>query len=318
MIFLLYGADDYSSRQKLNALKGKFIEKNGDFNLLTLNNENILNFGSFRNAVETMPLFGDKKLVVVLNLLSQGKDSELKQEIAEYLSKLPETSFVIFYEDSAEIDKRQTLYKRLAKLAQTEEFAPITSYRLNQWIMAKAAELQMQITEEAVNQLILAVGSNLWQMEQELNKLALYKLNTGRAVTEEDVKELVTASLQSNIFSMIDYIGQKKPKLALQELAILKQSGEVEVYILSMIVYQFRNLLQAKSIEQQGGTQKDLERKAKLHPFVAVKSMKQAENFTFAELKEIYQKLLELDYQLKTGQIENKLALEKFIVEVVG
>ena len=115
---------------------------------------------------------------------------------------------------------------------------------------------------------------------------------------------------------MIDYLGQKKVKLALKELDTLKQSGEHEIYILSMIVYQFRNLIQAKDVLSQGGNKNDLSKRAKLHPFVATKSISQAKNFSFEELKGIYGKLMELDYRLKSGQIEPNLALEAFIVEV--
>ncbi|MDD4352124.1 MAG: DNA polymerase III subunit delta [Candidatus Gracilibacteria bacterium] len=316
MLFFLYGADDYSSRQKLDTLKAKFIEKNGDFNVTQLESEKLNSLGIFKEVLQTVPLFGEKKLVIIKNLLKESKDAELKKQIADNLNTIDQNNFLVFYESGDDFDKRQSLYKKLQSLAQIEEFKTLAGYQLNKWIENRVQEAGVEMTADAVNQLAASVGGNLWQMQNELHKLALLKLDSGRAITTDDVQELVTASLQSNIFNMIDYLGQKKVKLALKELETLKDSGEHEIYLLSMFVYQFRNLIQAKEILNQGGNKNDLAKRARLHPFVATKSVAQAENFSFKELKQIYEKLLQLDWKLKTGQIETGLALEKFIIEV--
>ena len=137
-----------------------------------------------------------------------------------------------------------------------------------------------------------------------------------RAITVDDVKSLVSSSIESNIFKMIDYIGQKKVKKAVNELENLIDAGENEIKILSMITYQFRNLVQAREVINQGKTKADLQSKAKLAPFVASKSMNQAENFNLTELKKIYNELLETDYAIKTGGKEPRLALDRLVVGI--
>ncbi len=79
-----------------------------------------------------------------------------------------------------------------------------------------------------------------------------------------------------------------------------------------MISYQFRNILVIKDLLEKG---KPLSN-SKLHPFVVKKSYQQAQQFSFGELKKIYRKIFEVDYKIKTGQIESQMALELLIAEI--
>ena len=77
------------------------------------------------------------------------------------------------------------------------------------------------------------------------------------------------------------------------------------MYLLDRFVYQFRNLIKVKT----GGGKA-------LHPFVFKKTQSQASNFSFEELKKIYQKLLEIDLDIKTGRINARTALELFVTKL--
>lgn len=315
MILLLHGEDSYTSRKKLEEFKAKFIEKNSDINLSVFDGSELSSLMPVKEAIETTPFLGSKRMIVIYNFLSQNKKEELGEEMIKLIDKVPEESFVIFYEgDTA--DKRTRLFKKLNIPGRSQEFKPIPPYQLSKWIKNRIKELKGSITDDAVTELSVLISSNLWQLEQELQKLVLYKHGTDNAITSDDVKEFVHGSISSNIFKMIDYLGQKKTSLAAEELTYLKQSGNNEIYLLSMIVYQFRNLIQARDILNQGGSQYDLSKRAKLHPFVAAKSLKQADNFTLDELKAIYQKLMEMDIGMKTGRLDPSIALDTFVVAV--
>jgi len=313
MIIFLYGEDNYSSHEKLHTLKKKFIEKNGDLNLSVFEGAKMTSLNEFKTAVETLPFLGNKKMIIVINLLSQNK--KLLDTMAEYLEKIPDNVFAVFYEDGSSFDRRKKLFKRLSKEKHSQEFKTLQGYLLNKWITKKVKEKNGKITSQAVNELASSVNGNLWQLENDISKMTLYKKGTDKAITATDVKKFVKSAIQSNIFKMIDYIGQKNTKEACQELAFLKESGENEIYILTMMVYQFRNLIQARDVLNQGGNSYDLRSRAKIHPFVAKKSMKQAQNFTLKELKKIYNHLLKIDLGIKTGKLDPNIALDQFIVE---
>jgi DNA polymerase-3 subunit delta len=136
-------------------------------------------------------------------------------------------------------------------------------------------------------------------------------------IAEEDVELLVRANLSSNIFKTIDAIGANNKEEALSLLHRHLEKGEDPFYLLSMFVYQFRNMLKVADFKNQFGSDEYvISRESKMHPFVVKKSLAQIRNFSYDKLKDIYQKLGELDTAVKTGKIEIRLALDKFIVEL--
>ena len=53
-----------------------------------------------------------------------------------------------------------------------------------------------------------------------------------------------------------------------------------------------------------------------LHPFVVRKTSAQSHQFTFEELKKIYQKIFKSDLDIKTGKIDPSMALDILIAEI--
>ena len=89
-----------------------------------------------------------------------------------------------------------------------------------------------------------------------------------------------------------------------------------EIYLLSMFIYQFRNLLKIKDLVEKGVPFYQLVKRTGLHPFVIKKSWEQIKKFSLKELKKIYQKLLFLDLEIKIGRIEPETALDVFLMEI--
>ena len=86
--------------------------------------------------------------------------------------------------------------------------------------------------------------------------------------------------------------------------------------MLSMIQYQFRNLLVIKDLIKEKISYADILKISKLHPFVVKKSYVQAQKFSTEELKEIYQKFFQADLAAKTGKTDPVLILEMLVGEL--
>ena len=59
-----------------------------------------------------------------------------------------------------------------------------------------------------------------------------------------------------------------------------------------------------------------ISKETKLHPYVVKKSHAQAQRFSLSELKKIYQKIFEVDLNIKTGKIDPQIALDLLIAEL--
>lgn len=313
MIIFLYGEDSYRSRQKLNQIKDKFKKADpSNINLTILDGEKI-GFSNIKKAVQAVPFLAKKRLIIIENLLAK-KNKTLQEELVNYIKekKIPETTVIVFWERNSP-DERTKLFKLLKK-QRAQEFRLLSGYALSKWIEQEVKERGGKIERDALDKLAAYVGNDLWQMSNEIDKLITYK--NKKSITPEDVELLVKAKLDTNIFNMIDAIGDKNKKRALKLLHDQIESGEHELYLLTMITYQFRNLLIVKDLIEQGMNQYQIQREIRMHPFVVQKTFSQARNFSLDGLKKIYQKLLDTDIALKTSKIEPALALDLLVAKL--
>lgn len=317
-VFLFYGEDDYSNTEKLNFWKTEFIKKYGDNALEILEAKN-MEASQFITNIESMPFLSEKRMIIIKDFLATATEEDQKL-VAKNLEKTPDFNIVIFYETKAP-DKRTSLYKILQKSGKMEYFEEMKADKINQWILERATQKNLKINSQNAIYLSQKCGTNLWKLSNELEKLKLFAQEA--EVDKKTIDKICTPSLTSSIFKLTDEIAQKNPKASLQTIKILTESGEDPVKIFFMIVRQFRILIQVHELIEKGEKPFSITKKLNQHPFVIQKTSGQCKNFTTDSLKTIYEKLLQIDIETKTGGIKMfggdkrqlELAIEKFIVE---
>jgi DNA polymerase-3 subunit delta len=321
MLIFLYGEDSFRSSQKLLQIKKKFLASDPAGSGLSIFDWEERNFKNNFLDVLSMPnLLAPKRLVIGKNLISSGTVEE-QEKILEHFKEnkdLTDTKdmVVVFFESNLP-KKTNALFKFLGKNAKSQNFERLSGIKLNQWALKRIKELdaEAKISNSALEKLAVFSGGNTQTLNSEIQKLINFA--DGKIIKEEDAELLANDSINIKIFDTVDALGANNKKEAARLLHEHLKKGEDPFYIFSMFVYQFRNLLKVADIkESQGGGEYEIAKIAGLHPFVVKKSLAQIRNFTLDELKEIYRKLSELDTQIKTGKIDIRLALDKFIVEL--
>lgn len=300
MIIFLYGPDTYRSRQKLNEIieHYKKIHRSG-LNLRYFEGEN-LNFQDFKNEIETSSMFREKKLVVLKDIFV---NQDFQQEFLKRGEKFVNSENVILIYEKKEINKNSSLFQFLKENSKSQEFDPLEGQKLKNWVKKEFGKYQAQIGPEALDELINFVGNDLWQMSNEIKKIVSYK--GGQKVEVADIELLVRPKIETDIFKTIDAIAEKKKNRALALLHQHLEKGDAPLYLLAMINFQLRNLLIVKSGARLN-----------MHPYLIKKTIQQARAFSLAELKKIYQKTFEVDYQIKTGKIGSETALDLLIAGI--
>jgi DNA polymerase-3 subunit delta len=151
-------------------------------------------------------------------------------------------------------------------------------------------------------------------LSNEIKKLANFK--KGEKIESKDVKLLVKPTIETAIFETIDAISLQDKKRAISLIHRHLEKGDNPSYLLSMINYQFRNILIIKDLIEKRYPYYSILKTTKLHPFVVKKSYQQAYKFSLQELKKIYQKIFQVDLDIKTGKIEPEIALDLFISSI--
>lgn len=320
MIFYLYGTDTYRSREQLGRLKTKFLAdvQGADNTILYFDGKDVT-FDALRSELVSGTLFSSKKMLVIENFLKSGKKEEKKlvHNFLEEKDKELEDA-IIFLEDKEDGKKKAAtkFEKFLAKQKYAYEFNQLSVGQLKGWAMKKFEESNVKIETDALDLLVNIVGTDLWTLSSEVDKLVNYAEGKKVAIViREMVSLFVRAKTDDNIFQLIDAISLQNTKKALELLNGQIESGVNEIYIHTMITRQFRILLQVKTLSERGPvTKQDVASRLKLHPFVAQKAIAQVQRYTLERLVEIYDQLVEIDVKLKSTSLSPLLLFDQFLV----
>lgn len=313
MFIVLYGSEPFLAEQKLKEIveKYKTAHKSG-LNLHFFDADDF-EFDDFKTALETVSMFDEKKLIVLKNFfLEDAKMANNILELVKSAGAKESKDIVIIFFESGEIEKNDNFDSLLKKPNMFQEFKKPEGVALARWIEKEFEKLGSKIEPRAVTALVRFAGTDLYRLKNEIDKLSAYK----KIINEKDITELIVPDFHSDIFALIDAIAKKDKKSALKILNEHIENGESEIYLLTMIIYQFRNLLRVKSLEDAKNSSDAIAKKTSLHPFVVKKSLVATRLFSLDELKNIYRKLFDIDLKMKIGEVDPRMALNLFIVEL--
>ena len=124
--------------------------------------------------------------------------------------------------------------------------------------------------------------------------------------------QLIEYGLQFTV-SILDWSGiiriYQNKKGALNLLHKHLEKGDSPFYLLSMVAFQFRQLLIAKQKIIDNQSFKNL----RWRPFVIEKTKALSEKFSFEQLKKVYEQISRIGLDTKTGKISPELGLDLFV-----
>jgi DNA polymerase III subunit delta len=311
MIYFIFGEDSYRAKRKLEEIIGGYtkVHKSG-LNLIYVDAMSV-GFKDFYSNFKITSMFAEKKLIILKNIFGNTKFQEEFLENIKDIENLKD--IVAVYEDNS-VDQRTKIFKALQKYAKCQEFSCLQPAMLKKWALQEFEKNKVKINPDALDLLINFVKNDLWQMANEINKLSNYR--NGGAVKKEDVELLVKPNMENDIFKTIDALASQDKKQALSLLHKHLENGDSPLYLLSMISYQFRNLLIIKDLMDKKNSYVAMAKKSGMHPFVAQKSYNLSLQFSMPQLKKIYQKIFQIDSDIKTGRVDSETALDLLLSEI--
>ncbi len=327
MLYILAGPDDFSLNQALRDIKNGLGDPAALETCTTVLEGQRLSADELKNVVETVPFLAEKRLAVIYGLIERFESSSRSDRprggkagqqdptpFVSCLSSLPDTTVVIMVESEAP-DLAKGRFKDLASKAQVKMFPLLKEPRLKPWVQKRVTDLGGAISPAAVDALVQLVGSNLWAVANEVDKLAAFA--AGRRIEEADVRTLVGYTQEVSVFSMIDAILEFRAESAGQILQKLLGQGAAPAYLLFMLDRQFRMIVRAKDMKAQGKPDGLIQSKLGLfNDFAFRRTMEQSARYSLERLRQIYDQLLEADVSMKTGRYEGELALELLVAEL--
>ncbi len=114
---------------------------------------------------------------------------------------------------------------------------------------------------------------------------------------------------------MINAISEKRQKQALDLYYDLLTLKEPPMRILFLILRQFQKLMLIKELSGQGADSRTIASKAGMPEFAVRKNQRMAGNFTMQQIREAIEDGVEFEESVKSGRMNDRIAVELLIVK---
>ena len=283
-VYLIYGTEDYLRKQYRDKMRQAIV---GDdtmnysyFEGKGISVKELINLG------ETLPFFSERRLIVVEN---SGFFSSAQDELAAYLKELPETTCFVFVEK--DVDKRNKLFKAVSSLGYAANMTPPDERTLMRWIAG----------------LLKGEGR---QMSESMLRYFLERIDTDM----ENIDAVCTVYTESQVFDMVKAVAEKQQAKALQLYYELIGQKEAPMRILYWITRQFNQLYQMKDLQSKGYPDHVIAERMGVRDFVVRKNKALCQHFSLAELRQAVEICVEREEDVKTGRLNDRMAVELLIV----
>jgi DNA polymerase-3 subunit delta len=318
-LLLFYGEEDYLIREALDqavdeALQGALR----DFNLDVFYAQ-VDETSRVRDAVETLPMMADKRVVVLKEAQHlRAKDYESLLPVIE--SPVESTVFILV---ATHIDQRLKFYKKFSENGKSVKFTRPYENQISGWVDKIASRNKLRLQSDANELLQRVVGTSLIDIDNELKKLSQYlgvRAEAG-AVTEatvEDVKAVVSTLRTDTVFQLANAIGAGDRSLALTCLANLLEHGESPLGILALVSRHIRILTHVRDGMEEGLSYGQLSSKVGVPSFFMKQYVDQSRSWNESKIRQTYRALMQTDRALKSSPLTPHIWLENLVLNICG
>ena len=313
MLYLFYGTESFLIKKEIDKIK----EQNHIESLNEIQYD--LEETSLSVLLEDaamLSLFGDKKLIVVNNAYlftstpnKKVTDDEIKL-LEKYIDNLNPKTILVFTVLKDKLDERKKIVKKTKENATVKDFNKIEDIT----IYIKNALASYDIKTDVIRFLIDRVGSNIGRINNELDKIKLYKED--KVITKEDIVNLTSKNIDVDIFELVDSIIIRNKDKAISIYKEMLKRNEEPIKIMIMLANQFRLIYQAKELFKKGYTQNDIAKILDIHPYRIKLALEKGYSYNSAGLLTYLNDLAMMDIDIKSGNINPDISLELFILRL--
>jgi len=361
-LVLVCGEDDFAVKQRAKAIYLQWTEELGGMDheiidaAVSHSGEALKALARLREAMQTLPFFGSAKVIWFQNCSFLSDERAATKDVLESLAALAEELKEFAWENvrllisAAKVDKRKVFYKALDKVGAVESFAGWSvddrdwASQAESWARKGLSARQKDISDEALAELIDRVGPNARQLDNEVEKVALY-VGDRKQIEFDDVATICTRNKMARAFALGDALGDRDlPRLLArldEELWEVKLDPQkTEIGLLYGLITKVRAMLFLKEMLQEGWIMPDmdysrfkaqLERVPKdqlpedrrfnplaLNPYVLYKALPQVKRYSRAELIRAMDLLFQCNLRLVSTSLDESLVVQQTLVQIAG
>ncbi len=312
MVYLIYGNDQFIMEKTVSKELTKVLETPDALNYSKYDNRTS-SLTTIMADVDYLPLGVNKKVVLVDYTTIFDKKNALtnkeEDELVEFIKSQREDIYIFFIVRSS-VNKKQSLVKLIENHGKIVEIKDISKFDWPKIVTTLFKKADCTIDSDAIDLLVEYTQGNTMNLYNEVEKLTLFKTHINR----EDVVKLVARPFEESLFELANALVRNDKALALQ---IYRDFLVLNIEPLTFIVNlanQFRLYAMVFLLLEQRLTKDEIATNLAVHPYRIQLAIQMRNKLKLDEIYSIIDKLHELDYKIKSGQIDRFYAFEMFII----
>lgn len=321
-VLFLYGEEGYLIQWAVETLRKRYVNPAClalDYVRFQDEGEDM---GTILDACNTFSMMSERRLVwaqefsPLRSANARGFTSEALEQAAAYLSEPNPAAILVFSAEAAE--PKSELVKLLKAKSRCYQFNQLDYSTLSGFIAKRFAAEGVSADRDTVKAVIDQSGYynketeyRLFNLINDIRKIAAYC--SGGPVKAEDVELVMNGDMDTFIFDLLDAVSGNQKGKSFELLYNILQSGRDVYSIIAMLVNQFELLLMVAQLKEEGRNLGQISQTLKSSEFRVRKAMGYTEKFSVDRLKRVLSQLYETDRNIKTGLLDQNLALELLI-----
>lgn len=319
-IYVLQGPETYLINRFLKAIESQYLQEDANaMNYMSFDMEED-SLADVMVEANTISFFNQPRLILMRQpafLTGSQKKNAIKQDdsfLLEYLDNPADDVVLVIVADYESLDGRKKIVKQLKKKATFVDTSVMAEPQVKDYMHRYVASEGVDMTREAMTLFLKRTNFQLTQSIREMDKLILY-VGDEKRINQRDVDLLVTPSLDDNIFHLADHIMRQDSVAALRLYRELIAQKNQPIAILGLLQSNFRLYTQIIQLKKAGYDQGSMAETIGVHPY-RIKMAGQSINPYSPNLLMVgYMKLIELDFDIKQGKVDQHLGIEWFILD---
>lgn len=257
--------------------------------------------------LDTYSFLTEQKVIIIknINLLEDNQDTK---HLLKYLDNpnndnlliLTTTKFNATKKINKEL-KKKTNYIKLETDLNKEIKNILQGYEVEAGVITKLIEYS---------------NNNIDIIKSECAKLKQYKFDT-KKITKEDVETIVIKHIGEStqiVFDLIKDIAIKDKKRAIIKYEKLKKYNVDDIALIGLLESQLRLMIQIIMFSEKNYSNKDIAATLNIHPYRIEKTKELLRYSNKKDVCNMIKNLSNIDYKIKSGQIDNKDAIFMYII----
>lgn len=197
------------------------------------------------------------------------------------------------------------------------EFPKMYEHQIKNWLLKRIRDKGFTIDTDALDFFIENVSLNLWEINNELEKICTF-LGEQKQIKLNTLKYILSGSNDTNIFELTNLLAKRKFSESISFVEKVLSTSKQELLLLNLINKFFRNLLILSEVCKTTKDRNSLAKAIGVSPYYFDEYELGLKNYTKNEIINALREIANVDLLIKSSSVDTKFLFFRLLKQILG